>query len=295
MPIQLGKEAVCSSGHRYAVVDGIPILLLDPGDDATNRQHAHQQEFYGRVFETGRPYLLENWQKAYLQRMAPLWTVTGTQLPFLDSGAGGDAYTVIEALRRGIPSVGCDLSLEAMRSAKAFVSAQGLAEHCLFVVASADALPFADGMFGASCSIAVLEHVPDDEKAIAEIARVTRPGGRVYFAVPNSLERMPIGLRTLYRRHDRWVGHLRHYSGDELISKCLPYDLRPIQTIYSAHWAKVVQLAVDLPLKRLGVPHDRLWWWLEEWDARAASRSSGLHLNLLLERLAMDKQSKAPL
>jgi SAM-dependent methyltransferase len=179
-----------------------------------------------------------------------------------------------------------------MRSAKAFAAAQGLAEQSLFVVASADALPFADGAFGASCSIAVLEHVPDDERAIAEIARVTRPGGRVYFAVPNSLDRMPMGLRTLYRRHDRWVGHLRHYSGEELTSKCLPFGLRPVQMIYSAHWAKVVQLALDLPLKRLGVPHDRLWWWFEERDARAASRPSGLHLNLILERAAT-KLSKA--
>lgn len=268
----------------YAVIDGIPILSVDEEDHAAQRQHLHQKEFYGKVFRTDRPYRLENWQRAYLRRMTSLWTATGPQTPFLDSGAGGDAYTVIEAARRGIPSVGCDLSLEAMLSAKGFAATLGLAEQCLFVVASAEALPFADDVFGASCSIAVLEHVPDDKRAIVEIARVTRPGGRVYFAVPNSLERAPALLRPFYKRHDGWVGHLRHYSDDELRTKCIEAGLQPTQTIYSAHWSKVVQLAVDLALTRVRLPHDRLWWWFEEFDADASLRSDGLHLNLVLER-----------
>ena len=100
MSIRLAEDALCSGGHRYPVVDGIPVLVLDQHDESAKRQHAHQEQFYGRVFETGRPYLLENWQKAYIRRMDPLWAAAGADRPFLDSGAGGDAYTIIEALRR---------------------------------------------------------------------------------------------------------------------------------------------------------------------------------------------------
>jgi SAM-dependent methyltransferase len=46
------------------------------------------------------------------------------------------------------------------------------------------ALPFADGSVdGVLCEM-VLEHVPDARAALREIARVVRPGGRVYVALP---------------------------------------------------------------------------------------------------------------
>jgi SAM-dependent methyltransferase len=47
-------------------------------------------------------------------------------------------------------------------------------------------LPFDDASFDAVISCGVLEHVPDEEKSVLEIARVLRPGGRffIYF-LPN--------------------------------------------------------------------------------------------------------------
>jgi len=62
------------------------------------------------------------------------------------------------------------------------------------VACSAEHLPFGDGAFGAAAAIAVLEHVPDERRALRELARVTRPGGQVFLAVPNSVERMPFPL-----------------------------------------------------------------------------------------------------
>jgi ubiquinone/menaquinone biosynthesis C-methylase UbiE len=280
--MRVEDEATCVDGHRFRVVDGIPILLLDDADEVARRQHEHQREFYDREFSGTRPYRIQNWQRAYLRRIEPLWEGCGEQDAFLDAGAGGDAYTVIEAARRGIPSVGCDLSLESMRTAKRFAEAQGVAARCMFVVATVETLPFADQTFGAVAGVAVLEHVPDDEATIAEVARVVRPGGQVYFTVPNTLDDAPLLLRPFYRRHDRWVGHLRHYSSDQLELKCGAAGLRHKQTLYTAHWEKVVQLGTHLVLSRLGVAHDRLWWWLEKLDARHGSRASGLHLHMIL-------------
>jgi SAM-dependent methyltransferase len=50
------------------------------------------------------------------------------------------------------------------------------------VVARGDALPFADGAFDLAYSVAVMHHIADPRRvrgAIAEMVRVTRPGGRV--------------------------------------------------------------------------------------------------------------------
>ena len=47
------------------------------------------------------------------------------------------------------------------------------------VQASATALPFADASFDVVCSFKVLAHVADIRTALAEMARVTRPGGYV--------------------------------------------------------------------------------------------------------------------
>jgi SAM-dependent methyltransferase len=48
-----------------------------------------------------------------------------------------------------------------------------------FVVGDATALPFADGSFDLAATQKVLHHVHRPELALAELARVTRPGGRV--------------------------------------------------------------------------------------------------------------------
>jgi SAM-dependent methyltransferase len=52
------------------------------------------------------------------------------------------------------------------------------------VLGSAAALPFAEATFDGVLSVAVLEHVPDPRRCVSEIARVLKPGGWVFVAVP---------------------------------------------------------------------------------------------------------------
>jgi ubiquinone/menaquinone biosynthesis C-methylase UbiE len=56
-------------------------------------------------------------------------------------------------------------------------------------------LPFADGSFDVTCSFKVLAHVPQIGKALAEMARVTRPGGVVLAEFYN-----PLSFRSLAKR-----------------------------------------------------------------------------------------------
>lgn len=56
-------------------------------------------------------------------------------------------------------------------------------------------LPFPDATFDVTCSFKVLAHVPDIGKALAEMARVTRPGGVILAEFYN-----PYSLRGLAKR-----------------------------------------------------------------------------------------------
>ncbi len=56
-------------------------------------------------------------------------------------------------------------------------------------VGNAEELPFADGEFDVAVAAWMLYHVPDPHRAIAELARVLRPGGRLV-AVANGYEHL---------------------------------------------------------------------------------------------------------
>jgi SAM-dependent methyltransferase len=82
------------------------------------------------------------------------------------------------------------------------------------------AISYPDDSFDTVIVHNVLEHVPDDNKAIAELARVTRPGGRVILSVPmfeaweHTYEDPSITTeegRDLYFNQD---DHLRLYGRD---------------------------------------------------------------------------------
>jgi ubiquinone/menaquinone biosynthesis C-methylase UbiE len=72
------------------------------------------------------------------------------------------------------------------------------------------ALPFTDDTFDATVLGEVLEHVPDDERALREVVRVTRPGGLVAISVPANPD--------YFSTSDAWAGHVRRYTRDGLLS-----------------------------------------------------------------------------
>jgi SAM-dependent methyltransferase len=80
------------------------------------------------------------------------------------------------------------------------------------------ALPFADAEFDRIVAAEVLEHIPDDEQAIAELARVLRPGGTIAVTVPRWFpEKVCWALSDAY--HEVEGGHVRIYTGDDLVGK----------------------------------------------------------------------------
>lgn len=83
-----------------------------------------------------------------------------------------------------------------------------LHKHGGLAVRSAGRLPFADGAFQVVCAFEVLEHIPDDETTLRELARVLAPGGALFFSVPVD--------PALFTRFDTACGHVRRYQAEEL-------------------------------------------------------------------------------
>lgn len=57
----------------------------------------------------------------------------------------------------------------------------------LDVVADVQSMPMSDNSFDSAICIEVLEHVPNPEKALRELLRVLKPGGKLVFSVPHFL------------------------------------------------------------------------------------------------------------
>ena len=60
-----------------------------------------------------------------------------------------------------------------------------------YALARADGLPFADGSFDAAVACLVFEHIDDVDAAIAEVARVLRPGATFLFLLNHPLLQTP--------------------------------------------------------------------------------------------------------
>ncbi len=73
---------------------------------------------------------------------------------------------------------GVDINSYLLREAKAMATKEGLEEVIDFRTESAEALSFADSSFDVTMSVTVMEEV-DADKMLAEMVRVTKPGGRV--------------------------------------------------------------------------------------------------------------------
>ena len=141
----------------------------------------------------------------------------------LDLGCGGGRHA-FEAARRGARVVALDTDRSELAQVTAVFAAMAEAGEIpdggsgLAVSGDATCLPFDDGSFDKVIAAEVLEHLPADQIAMNEIARVLRPGGMAAVTVPAWLpERICWRLSDDY--HNNPGGHIRIFTRRELITK----------------------------------------------------------------------------
>ena len=91
--------------------------------------------------------------------------------------AAGNGNATLAAARRGCAVTASDYVPELLEGTRARAASEGLTVEIR--EADAEALPFADGAFDAVVSTFGVMFTPNQERAAAELVRVTRPGGRI--------------------------------------------------------------------------------------------------------------------
>jgi len=136
--------------------------------------------------------------------------------PVLDVGCG-DGHFARAAFDRQLDA-GIDPESSSLRQANRYKS------YKILVQAFGNQMPFPDAYFGSVVSNSVLEHIPDVEAVLDEVARVTKPGGLFLFCVPNDrfLDSLSIGrvldrikLRSLGKAYRSFFNRIsRHQNCD---------------------------------------------------------------------------------
>jgi ubiquinone/menaquinone biosynthesis C-methylase UbiE len=134
----------------------------------------------------------------------------------------GPAVMTPELVAMGFEAHGIDVSCEMIRRARQRMAGHPLEKRCTFAVDDVERWHFSEASFDAVLCMGVLEYLPRYSRALAEMARVLKPGGMAVIALPNrasayhvvrdgyralrALERRIRGRRPPYRMaHNRCV------------------------------------------------------------------------------------------
>ena len=98
----------------------------------------------------------------------------------LDVGCGMGGKTAWYAEAGALQVIGVDLALEHVRQSARFARHRQQAERVHVAVGDAMRLPFRDASFEVVTANDSMEHFADPAAALAELARVLRPGGHLY-------------------------------------------------------------------------------------------------------------------
>ena len=136
-------------------------------------------------------YSMYWWSNRFNAILARRYGKRGARLLEIGSGMGH----LVGQLEDTFETFGMDLNHWAVKQSKSVVKETNLQ------TASAQELPYKDGAFNVVIIKHIVEHLPDPEKAIREIGRVTEPGGTLILATPN--------LDSLLKpwKGDAWIGY----------------------------------------------------------------------------------------
>lgn len=188
----------------------------------------------------------------------------------LDAGCGHGEYTIF-ALARGARVWAIDASEKMLAYTERACADAGLTCEALSRQ-SVTAIEYPDDHFDVVYCLSVLECVPDPDLAMKELARVLKPGGRMYLDVCNA--------NAIHWRFLFWCmqavgaapkGNMRYFHPSELRSMVASVGCEPraecgqaFSPPYSGLYTADLRRYTFLP-EWLIRPLDRLYLWMERW------------------------------
>jgi ubiquinone/menaquinone biosynthesis C-methylase UbiE len=164
----------------------------------------------------------------------------------LDLGSDNGVVSLM-LRRRGGRWASADLTPEAVGSIRDLVGED------VHLVAGGTRLPFADAEFDRVVVVDMLEHVPDEAAFAAELARITRPAGRLVVNTPHLKRTALRRVRHALGQTDEKHGHLRPGYTPESLSAVLSAGFRiDRQRTYSRFFTEAVDTAIHWGVERLG-------------------------------------------
>jgi SAM-dependent methyltransferase len=171
-------------------------------------------ERFARAFED-EPRI-SGWSDAGLRRRVAAFStlLPGLRLPerarILELGCGGGTYVRLLA-GLGYRTVGLDYSVPSLQRAVAADPGR----KGLYLAGEAYELPFAPGSFDLVVSIGVLQALSKPARALAEMARVLRPGAALVVEALNGHGAVALARQAIQRLRG-WPTKVRAYRPDEV-------------------------------------------------------------------------------
>jgi SAM-dependent methyltransferase len=202
----------------------------------------------------------------------------------LDMGCGGGRHA-FALYRRGADVVALDLDEAELKDVAGMFAALApevaSAAKAQAIRGSAYQLPFADATFDKVVAAEILEHLPEDTRAMRELARVLKPGGLIAVTVPRwGPEKVCWALSDDY--HSNEGGHIRIYRGTQLRDRLRQVGLQVLgghhaHALHAPYWWLKCAVGVEKNEHPLVTAYHRLL----VWDMMKAPRTTRLAERLL--------------
>lgn len=202
----------------------------------TDNHHEGQVNYFNWEYSRASTYTLLAWNKSYIKKIRNfLLKSKFKNKTLLDIGAGG-AYVTIEMAKIGLRVIALDISKVVLGNIEKYKSDLKL-KNITTILSNAEEIPLKSKSVDYIVANAVLEHLPNEAKAINEWKRVLKPKGRIMITVPIKFRYVWPFLWPVNYIHDKQIGHLRRYNLEILKER---FNTKVVKHFYTGHLIKAL-------------------------------------------------------
>lgn len=230
------------------------------------KQYENQQNYFDREFLSINKYQLAEWQVSYIDRIKHFLLGRNFKRKTLLDIATGSGYVAIEMAKLGMQVIACDLSLQAIHNLKKYKKQFSL-KNLQLLVCPAEEIPIPERSVDYIVANAILEHIPNEKRAVDQWKQLLKPNGKMFITVPLKFRYVWPFLWPVNYMHDKRIGHLRRYDLEDLKKK---FRLPVTNVFYTGHLTKIFSIILSILTK--SNTHER---YFETLDKKRSAKKFG--------------------